>query len=92
MSLRAIDKFERLNPEISVNVFGCDNISQFYPLRISKFKRQKQIYLMLLENKHLSCQKFVETTVNANLKTSWGECDLSEMPQSFSKRENFGKA
>jgi len=52
MSLQAIDKFERLNPEISVNVFGFDNISKVYPLRISKFKRQKEIDLMLLENKH----------------------------------------
>jgi len=26
MSLQAIDKFERLNPEISVNVFGFDSI------------------------------------------------------------------
>jgi len=39
MSLQAIDKLERLNPEISVNVFGLDNISKVYPLRISKFKR-----------------------------------------------------
>ena len=52
MSLQAIDKFERLNSEISVNVFGFDNISKVYPLRISKFERQKEIDLMLLENKH----------------------------------------
>jgi len=52
MSLQAIDKFERLNAEISVNVFGFDNISKVYPLRISKFKRQKEIDFMLLENKH----------------------------------------
>jgi len=31
MSLQAIDKFERLNPEISVDVFGFDNISKVYP-------------------------------------------------------------
>ena len=91
MSLQATDKFERLNPEISVNVFGFDAISKVYPLRISKFKRRKEIDLMLLENKHY-CQKFVETNVNANLKTSWGDCDLSEMSQSLSKRESFGKA
>ena len=52
MSLQAIDKFERLNPEISVHIFGFDNISKVYPLRISKCKRQKEIDLMLLENKH----------------------------------------
>ena len=52
MSLQAINKFERLNPEISVNAFGFDNISKVHPVRISKFKRQKEIDLMLLENKH----------------------------------------
>ena len=52
MSLQAIDKFERLNAEISVNVFGFDSISKVYPLRISKFKRQKETDLMLVENKH----------------------------------------
>jgi len=52
MSLQAIDKFERLNPEISVHVFGFDNISKVYPLRISKLKRQKEIDLMLLKNKY----------------------------------------
>ena len=31
MSLQAIDKFERLKPEISVHVFGFDNISKVYP-------------------------------------------------------------
>ena len=39
----------------------------------------------------MSCQKFVETNVNANLKTSWGNCDLSEMSQSFFKREALEK-
>ena len=53
MSLQAIDKIERLYTEISVNVFGFDNISTVYPLRISKFKRQKEIDLLLLENKHV---------------------------------------
>jgi len=32
MSLQAIDKFERLDTEISVNVIGFDNISKVYPL------------------------------------------------------------
>jgi len=43
MSLQAIDQFERLNTEISVNVFVFDNISKVYPLRISKFKRQNKL-------------------------------------------------
>jgi len=51
MSLKDIDKFERLNPEIKVNVFGYE--AEFvYPLRISKLKREKKVRLLLLENKH----------------------------------------
>jgi len=42
-----IDKFEKLNPEIAVNDFGYEN--SIYPLRISKFKREKKVRL-LLEN------------------------------------------
>jgi len=41
--LKAIDKFERLNPEISVNVFGFDNISEVYPLRIPNSKDKKKL-------------------------------------------------
>jgi len=43
MSFQAIDKFERLNPEVSVNVFGFDNISKVYPLRISNSKDKKKL-------------------------------------------------
>jgi len=51
MNLKDIDKFERLNPEIKVNVFryeaGC-----VFPLRISKLKSEKKVRLLLFENKH----------------------------------------
>jgi len=87
-SLQAIDKFERLNPEISVNVFGFDNISKVYPLRISKFKRQKEIDLMLLENKHYCLVNNLSRLMS--MQTSKHKT-LSEMSQSFSKRESFGK-
>jgi len=39
MSLKDIDKFERLNPEIKANVFGYE-AECVYPLRISKLKRE----------------------------------------------------
>jgi len=51
MSLKDIDKFERLNPEIKVNVFGYE-AECAYPLRISKLKRKKKVRLLFLENKH----------------------------------------
>ena len=55
MILKEIDKFERLNPEIKVNVFGykADGV---YPLRISKLKREKKVRL-LLENKRFCVVK-----------------------------------
>jgi len=41
MNLKDIDKFERLNPEINVNVFGYE-AECVYPLRIAKLKREKR--------------------------------------------------
>jgi len=73
MSLQAIDKFERLNPEISVNVFGFDNISKVYPLTISKFKRQKEIDLMLLENKHYCLVKNLSRLMSMQTSKHHGE-------------------
>jgi len=54
VSLKAIDKFERLNPKIAVSVFGYEN--SIYHLRISKFKRENNVTL-LLENKHFCLDK-----------------------------------
>ena len=73
MSLQAIDKVERLNPEISVNVFGFDNISKVYPLIISKFKRQKEIDLMLLDNKHYCLVKNLSRLMSLQTSNHHGE-------------------
>jgi len=73
MSLQAIDKFERLNPEISVHVFGFDSISKIYPLRISKFKRQKEIDLMLLKNKHYCLVKNLSRLMSMQASKHHGE-------------------
>jgi len=42
MNLKDIDKFERLNPKIEVNVFEYE-AECVYPLRISKLKREKKV-------------------------------------------------
>jgi len=73
MSLQAVDKFERLNTEISVNVFRFDNISKVYPLKISKFKRQKEIDLMLLENKHYCLVKNLSRLMSMQTSKHHGE-------------------
>jgi len=73
MSLQAIDKFERLNPEISMKVFGFDNISKVYPLRISKVKRQKEIDLMFLKNKHYCLVKNMSRLMSMQTSKHHGE-------------------
>jgi len=73
MSLQAIDKFERLNPEISVHVFGFDNISKVYRLRMSKFKRQKEIDLMFLKNKHYCLVKNLSRLMSMQTSKHHGE-------------------
>jgi len=70
LSLQAFDKFERLNPEISVNVFGFDNISKVYPENI---KRQTLIDLMLLENKHYCLVKNVSRLMSLQTSKRHGE-------------------
>jgi len=55
VSLKAIDKFERLNPKIAVSVLRYE--SSNYPLKISKFKIENNMTLLLLENKHFCLVK-----------------------------------
>ena len=46
VDLKQIDRFEKQNDSLSINVFGYANL--VYPLRISKFDREKQVDLLLL--------------------------------------------
>ena len=48
VSLAKIDKFERQNDTISVNVFGFEN-NEIYPLRITKLKGKKHVNLLYLQ-------------------------------------------
>ena len=52
MPLNEIDKFERNNTDLSVNVFGYeDSMKRFvYPLRISKHERKDVVDLLLISN------------------------------------------
>jgi len=52
MKLKYIKKFERQNPQISVNVLGYED-KKIFPLRISEMaEREHDINLLLLEDKH----------------------------------------
>ena len=52
-SLGDVDKFERQNPSVSINVFGYER--EVYPLRISKRANEETVNLLLIsegENQH----------------------------------------
>ena len=48
VSLKDIDKFEKQNPSISINVFGFEGNT--YPLRISKRTNGKPVNLLMISN------------------------------------------
>ena len=56
VSLRDIDRFESLNPNISITVLGYDETEKVYPLRVSEYTGcEHDIILMLIkdgENSH----------------------------------------
>ena len=56
VSLRDIDRFEKLNPNISITVLGYDEKEKVYPLRVSEYTGcEHDIILMLIkdeENPH----------------------------------------
>jgi len=53
VKLKDIDKFEKQNPTISLNVLGYDDENKVYPLRISnKNEKLHEVNLLLLEGKH----------------------------------------
>ena len=55
VDLKHIDRFEKQNDSLSINVFGY--VNSVYPLRISKFDREKQVDLLLVsgEDKQHYC-------------------------------------
>ncbi|KAG1651863.1 hypothetical protein GQR58_026696 [Nymphon striatum] len=48
VDLKSIDRFEKQNASISINVFGYEN--EIYPLRISKYTRENVINLLLISD------------------------------------------
>lgn len=59
VSLKSIDTFEELNPDISVNVFGYEE--EVYPVRMSTRKgRKRHIYLIMLAGK--TCNRYCAVT------------------------------
>ena len=70
VSLKAIDKFERQNPTISINVFGHEE--SVYPLRVSKYEDRDVIDLLPIydeERKHYCLIKSMSRLLSSQLST-----------------------
>ncbi len=70
ISLKAIDKFERQNPTISINVFGHEE--SVYPLRVSKYEDREAIDLLLIydeERKHYCLIKSMSRLLSSQSST-----------------------
>jgi len=69
--LKNIDKFEKNNHEIEVNVLGYKN-KEFYPLRISELNRKTYVNLLLLDDKHyvliIHLSRHLSSEVSKNTK------------------------
>ena len=65
VNFRAIDRFEHLNPNISISVLGYNKEERVYPLRISKCtkhtKRKHDIVLLLIKDGEKSHYCLVKT-------------------------------
>ena len=70
VSIKAIDKFERQNPTISINVFGHEE--SVYPLRVSKYEDREAIDLLLIsdeERKHYYLIKSMSMLLSSQSST-----------------------
>ena len=96
-SLRDVGKFEKLNPSISINVFGYEK--EVYPLRISKRANDKTVNLLLIserEKQHYCWIKYMSRLLTPELskhKTRRYDClrclNSFHTTESLQKHETF---
>jgi len=77
VNLKDIEKFERLSPEFKVNVFGYEAGCGVFPLRTSKFKREKKL-IRLLENKHYCLVKNFSRLVSMQISKHHGVMEICD--------------
>ena len=71
VQLNALDKFERQNPTISINVFGYEE-SVLYPLRVSKCEGREVVNLLLIsdeEKRHYCLIKSMSRLLSSQSST-----------------------
>ena len=77
VNFRAIDRFEHLNPNISISVLGYNKEERVYPLRINKCtkhtKRENNIVLLLLkdgEKSHYCLVKNISALLSSQINSN----------------------
>ena len=76
VSLRAIDRFEHLNPEISITVLGYNKDDKVYPLKVSKYTGcEYDIVLLLIkdgEKSHYCLVKNISALLSSQINNHKG--------------------
>jgi len=92
VSLKAITKIEKQNPEISINVLGYEDRTIF-PLRISNVEdRRYEVNLLLLEDKHYVLIKSLSRLLTRQMSNHDGKIHFClRCLNSFTKKEVLDK-
>ena len=76
VNLRGIDRFEHLNPEISITVLGYNKEEKVYPLKVSKYTGCKHDIVLLLikdgENSHYCLVKNISALLSSQINNHKG--------------------
>ena len=76
VSLRGIDRFEHLNPEISITVLGYNEDEKVYPLKVSKYTGCNHNIVLLLikdgENSHYCLVKNISALLSSQINNHKG--------------------
>ena len=74
VSFRGIDRFEHLNPEISITVLGYNEEEKVYPLKVSKYTGCKHDIVLLLikdgENSHYCLVKNISALLSTQINNN----------------------
>ena len=101
VSFRGIDRFEHLNPEISISVLGYNEDDKVYPLKVSKYTGCKHDIVLLLikdgENSHYCLVKNISalfaSQINNNHKGTRYYClncfNGFKSPDSLDKHKEY---
>ena len=80
VTFRDIDRFEHLNPEISISVLGYNKDERVYPLKVSKYTGcEHDITLILIkdgENSHYCLVKNMSALLASQINNHKGTCHI----------------